>query len=99
MDKLIQESQIKAFKSNLGAPIILVKKKDGSLCFCIDYRWLNTIMKNDAYPLPLIDEYLNTHNSCQYFTAMELASGYWQVDMDPTDQEKTAFSNHKGLLE
>lgn len=76
---------------------VLVKKKEGSLRFCIDYRKLNAVTIKDSYPLPRIDDIMdNLEGNCWYCT-LDLKSGYWQIKIDPKDREKTAFSIGKGL--
>lgn len=77
----------------------MVKKKDGSVRFCVDYRRINSITRWDAYPLPHINDMLDTLAGSQWFTTIDLLSGYWQVEMDEWDQEKTAFSTQGGLYE
>ena len=62
-------------------PVVLVPKKDGTTRFCIDYRKLNSITKKDVYPLPRIDDILDTLGGAKYFTSLDLASGYWQVSL------------------
>src|SRR5438105_7019735 len=69
------------------------------MCFYINYRKINSVMKRDSYPLPRIDEILNSLRGSRYFTSLDLASGYWQVEMDPKDREKTAFVTKQGLFE
>eukprot|EP00731_Ephydatia_muelleri_P014390 Em0008g110a len=82
-----------------SSPIVLAKKKDGTLRFCVDYRKVNTITKRDAYPLPRIDDTLGTLGGSKFFTTMDLASRYWQVEMAPEDRPKTAFSTPEGLYQ
>ena len=99
VQKLEREGQIRKSMSPWAAQVVLANKKDGTKRFCIDFRQLNDLTKKDAYPLPRIDECLDVMNRCQFFSSMDLASGYWQVAMDPKDREKTAFSTHVGLYE
>jgi hypothetical protein len=97
--KMLEAGQITPSKSPWGAAVVLVRKKDGTLRFCVDYRKLNDVTKKDAYPLPRIEECLDALNGARFFSLMDLASGYWQVQMDPKDREKTAFLTHIGLFE
>ncbi|GBM03366.1 Transposon Ty3-I Gag-Pol polyprotein [Araneus ventricosus] len=71
--------------------------KDGSTRFCVDYRKLNEITKKDSYPPPQIDDTLDVLNGSQWFTTLDLKSGYWQVEIRPEDREKTAFTTGQGL--
>ncbi|GBN26385.1 Retrovirus-related Pol polyprotein from transposon 297 [Araneus ventricosus] len=80
-----------------ASPIVLVKKKDGSTRFCVDYRKLNKITIKDSYPLPRIDDTLDALNGNQWFSTLDLKSGYWQVEIQPEDKEKTAFTTGQGL--
>ena len=82
-----------------ASPVVLVRKKDGSLRFCIDYRKVNAVTRKDAYPLPRVDGTLDTLACCKWFTTLDLLSGYWQVAVDPKDREKTAFTTYDGLFE
>ena len=86
-------------KSPWASPVVLAPKKDGSLRFCIDYRKLNAMTVRDAYPIPRIDDTLDSLQEAKFVSTLDLRSGYWQVEMDKESQEKTAFVTHKGLFE
>ena len=77
--------------SPFGAPILFVKKKDGGLRMCIDYRALNKLTVKNRYPLPRIDDLLDQVGEARYFTSLDLASGYHQIRISDEDVEKTAF--------
>ena len=81
-----------------ASPVVLVRKKDGTLRFCVDYRGLNSVTKLDQFPLPHIDDLLDQLGKSRYFTTLYLASGYWQIQVDKPSREKTAFITHHGLL-
>ena len=65
--------------------MVMVPKKDGSFCFCIDYRKVNSITRKDAYPLPYADDALDTLAGLRWFSKLDLLSGYWQVEVSPKD--------------
>jgi hypothetical protein len=75
----------------------LVRKKDGAWRFCVDYRRLNSLTQQDAYPLPRIDESLDALAGSRYFSTLDLVSGYWQVPLDQEAQERSAFITRSGL--
>ncbi|KAE8993323.1 hypothetical protein PR002_g20276 [Phytophthora rubi] len=80
-----------------GFPVVLVRKKDGEVRFCVDYRALNKVTKKDVYPLPRIDETLEALGGALLFTTLDLRAGYWQIRVAPEDQDKTAFMTRRGL--
>ena len=99
LQRMLDNKLIRPSDSPWTSPVVLVRKKNGKLRFCVDYRKLNAITKKDAYPLPRIDEMLNALAGSSWFSTLDLASGYWQVAMEPRDREKTAFITRYGIYE
>ena len=101
--QLLQEMQennvIQPSNSPWASPIVLVRKKDGSTRFCVDFRKVNATTRKDAYPLPRVEDTLDALTGSKWFTTLDLISGYWQVEVDPKDREKTAFCTTEGLFE
>ena len=96
---MMEKKVMQPSNSPWAAPVVLVRKKDGSLRFCVDYRKINTITRKDAYPLPRVDDTLDTLAGAKWFSALDLLSGYWQVEVAAEDREKTAFCSPEGLFE
>ena len=96
---MLAQDVIKPTNSPWASPVVLVKKKDGSTRFCVDYRKVNAVTRKDAYPLPRIDDTLDTLSGSKLFSTLDLLSGYWQVEIDHNDREKTAFCTPDGLFE
>ena len=92
VQRMEQAGLIEPSNSPWAAPVVLVLKRDLSYRFCLDYRRLNAVTKKDSYPLPRIDDSIDALRGSQWFSTLDLASGYWQVGMDERDREKTAFS-------
>ena len=96
---MLTGGQIEPSDRPWASPVVLVMKKDGSTRFCVDYRWLNSLTVKDAYPLPRIDDSLRLLGNQQWFSTMDLASGYWQVAMSPEAKRKAAFVTNEGLFQ
>ena len=90
--KLLERGQIEESTSPWSSPVVLVKKKDKTMRFCIDYRRLNAITVKDAFPLPRIEEIFDQLSDAIYFTKFDFKSGYFQVPLSKKDRPKTAFS-------
>ena len=99
VSKMLENGVIRRSTSPWSSPIVLVQKRDGSWRFCIDFRRVNAVTHKDAYPLPRIDSTLDSLSGAQFFLTLDLASGYWQVEVAEEDKEKTAFSSPQGHFE
>ena len=78
---------------------MFVKKPDGSLCFCVDYRAVNAVTMRDRYPIPTSSKLIDQLKGAYYFTHLDLRSGYWQLKVHKPDVPKTAFCMQQGLFE
>ncbi|XP_039505665.1 uncharacterized protein LOC120461506 [Pimephales promelas] len=96
---MLEGGIIRESSSPWAAPIVLVQKKTGAWRFCVDYRKLNSVTKKDAFPLPRIEDSLTSLTQAAWYSTLDLASGYWQVQVDDRDREKTAFTTPFGLFE
>ena len=85
LQNLLEKGVIRPSQSDYASPIVLVRKKSGALRLCVDYRRLNAKTRKDAYPLPRIDESLDALGGARYFSAIDLASAYNQVEVHPDD--------------
>ena len=92
VEKMLEQGVVEPSHSPWSNPVVLVEKKDG----IVDYRRLNSVARMDVFPLPRIVDFLA---QSKYFTTLDLASGFWQVKMNPESQEKTVFATHSGLYE
>lgn len=99
IDQLLEAQIIRESSSPYASPIVLVRKKDGTLRMCVDYRQLNSKTRKDAFPLPRIEESLDALTNAQWFSTLDLASGYNQVPVAEPDRAKTAFCTPFGLFE
>ncbi|GAA5907915.1 hypothetical protein JCM5296_006131 [Sporobolomyces johnsonii] len=99
IQKNLRSGFIRPSTSPIGAPILFIKKKDGTLRLCVDYRKLNSVTRKNRYPLPLIDETLNRLSGAAYFTKLDLRNGYHQLRIAEGDEWKTAFRTRYGHFE
>ena len=98
LQELLKKGVIRPSQSDYASPIVLVRKKSGAIRLCVDYGWLNAKTRKDAFPLPRIEESLDALGGARYFSAIDLASAYNQVEVHPDDRHKTAFTTPMGLF-
>ncbi len=99
LNEMLDNDICRPSSSPWSSRVILVKKKDGSMRFVVDYRDLNDVTKKDAYPMPNLKDILDKINGSCYFSKMDMASAYWAVPIREQDKEKTAFSVPRGQYE
>ena len=99
LEELVKAGFIRPSKSPWGAPILFVKKKDGSMRMCVDYRGLNNLTIKNSYPLPRVDELFDRLQGAKFFSVIDLRSGYHQIRVAEDDISKTAFRTRYGHFE
>ena len=97
-DRMKDLDVIEPSDSPWAAPVVLVRKKDGTLRYCIDYRRLNDVTQKDSYPLPNMQDCLESLDGACFFSSMDLCSGYWQVKLTDEARDKTSFYGAGGGL-
>ena len=98
VQQMLASDVIRPSNSPWASPVVMVKKKDGSLRFCVDFRQINAATVKDAHPLPRIDDLFDALHGARWFSTLDLKSGYWQVPIMERDKEKTAFRTSSGQL-
>lgn len=99
INKMLKLKVVKPSHSAWASPVVIVPKKYGKARSCVDYRRLNNITKKDAYPLPRMEDCLDSLGDAKVFTSLDCTAGYWQVSMRKEDQKKTALTSHYGIFE
>ncbi|CAM5105071.1 unnamed protein product [Natator depressus] len=96
---MLQKGVICPSGSAWASPVVLVPKPDREISFCVDYRKLNAVTRPDNYPMPRTDELLEKLGRAQFISTLDLTKGYWQVPLDESAKETSAFTTHVGLYE
>ena len=94
---MLAGDQIEPSDSPWSSPVVLVKKKDKTYRFCVDYRKLNSVTVKDSFPIANLSDCLDSLSGSKWFSTLDLASGYWQCEVEESDRHKTAFITHRGL--
>ena len=97
VEKMLEADVIEKSSSPYSSPVVLVKKPDGTIRFCVDYRKLNRITVFDAEPMPSAEDIYAKLSGDKYFSKIDLRKGYWQIKMDAASKDKTAFATPDGL--
>jgi len=97
INKMLKPNAIAPSHSSWASHVVFVPKKNGIARICVDYRRLNNITKRDAYPLPRMENCLDSLGDAHVFTSLDCTAGYWQIPLRKDDQEETAFTTHCGI--
>ena len=99
LKKMLDCKVIQPSTSEWSSPSVLIRKRDGDIRWCIDFRAINQVTRKDAYPLPLIEQCLDALAGVVYMSTLDMNSGYWQLLLAIADRAKTAFQTKDGLYE
>ena len=99
LSKMLEAGVIEPSTSEWASPPVLIRKRDGNIRWCVDYRALNKVTKKDVFPLPLIEECIDTLSGNVWFSKLDANSAYWQVKIDDEDKCKTAVITKYGLFQ
>jgi len=97
INKMLKLKIIESNHSTWASPVVMVPKKNGTARFCVDYRRLNNITQKDAYPLPRMEDFLDSLGDAKVFISLDCTAAYVQVPISPADRETTAFTAHAGI--
>ena len=99
VQEMLDNDIIEPSMSEWHQPVVLIRKKCGDYRFVVDYRQLNKVTKPINFPLPRLDDIIDTiaESKAQIFSVMDMANGFWQIPLDPTTKHKSAFITHNGV--
>jgi len=99
VNRILEAKVFRPSTSEWESPVVVVPKRDGSPRFCVDYRRLNAVTKKDSYPIPRMEDCIDSLGDASVFSTLDCNARYWQIPMSPDDIEKTAFTCHMGTYE
>jgi hypothetical protein len=97
VQRMLKAGVIEPSSAEWASTVVLVRKSDGSMRFCIDYRRLNALTLKESYPLPRMDDCIDSLGDATIFSTLDCNSGYWQIPVLPEDRDKTSFTSHEGF--
>lgn len=93
---MLDKEVIEPSPSEWASPVVFARKKDGTMRFCVDYRRLNAMTVPESYPIPRMDECLDSLGEAEIFSSLDCNWGYWQLSFSKADIDKTTFTSHYG---